>query len=185
MVSFNEVNVQLYHFMQGILKIFTDMMLFRSGPQDLPSSKSLLNLFIIANILISFIPNEVNYNLGIALITSIIYVGASLFFIQTILNIKENMTNTSNYRIRYVQSATSILGVHAAIGFITSIIFFLSSNPDSIIYVILVATIYSWLIYGYIFKLTLDCTTFIGLSISFLYSMIIGFMLIIVLSFFI
>ena len=35
----------------------------------------------------------------------------------------------------------------------------------------------------YIFKQTLDCTTFMGLSISFLYSMIIGFMLIIVLSF--
>jgi len=182
MVSFNEVYVQLYHFMQGILKIFTDIMLFKKGPQDLPSSKNLLNVFIIINILISFIPNDVNYNLGIAVITSVIYVGASLFFIQTILNIKENMTNTSNYRVRYVQSATSILGVHAAIGFITSMIFFLSNNPDSIIYVILIATIYSWIIYGYIFKLTLDCTTFTGLSISFLYSMIIGFMLIIVLS---
>jgi len=182
MVSFNEVYVQLYHFMQGILKIFTDIMLFKKGPQDLPSSKNLLNIFIIINILISFNPNDVNYNLGIAVITSVIYVGASLFFIQTILNIKENMTNASNYRVRYVQSATSILGVHAAIGFITSMIFFLSNNPDSIIYVILIATIYSWIIYGYIFKLTLDCTTFTGLSISFLYSMIIGFMLIIVLS---
>ena len=168
--------------MQGILKIFTDIMLFRKGPQDLPSSKNLLNIFIIINIIISFIPNDINYNLGIAIITSVIYVGASLFFIQTILNIKDNMLDSSNYRVRYVQSATSILGVHAAIGLITSIIFFLNGNSDSIIYVILIATIYSWLIYGYIFKLTLDCTTFIGLSISFLYSMVIGFMLIVVLS---
>ncbi len=168
--------------MQGILKIFSDIMLFRKGPQDLPSSKNLLNIFIILNILISFIPNDVNYNLGIAIVTSVIYVGASLFFIQTILNIKENMTNTSNYRVRYVQSATSILGIHSVIGLITSIVFYLNDNPDSVIYVILIATIYSWLIYGYIFKLTLDCTTFIGLSISFLYSMVIGFMLIIVLS---
>ena len=182
MVSFNEIYVQLYHFMQGILKIFTDIMLFRKGPQDLPSSKNLLNIFIIINILISFIPNDVNYDLGIAVITSVIYVGASLFFIQTILNIKDNMDETSSYSVRYVQSATSILGIHAVIGLITSIIFFLNDNPDSIIYVILFATIYSWLIYGYIFKLTLDCTPFMGLSISFLYSMIIGFMLIIVLS---
>ncbi len=168
--------------MQGILKIFTDIMLFRKGPQDLPASTSLLNVFIIINILISLIPNEVNYNLGISVITSLVYVGASLFFIQTILNIKENMTSTSNYRVRYVQSATSILGIHAVIGLITSLIFFLNNDPDSIIFVILIATVYSWIIYGYIFKLTLDCTTFMGLSISFLYSMIIGFMLIIVLS---
>jgi len=169
--------------MNGIFKTFTDIMLFKKGPQDLPSSQSLLNIFILANILISLIPNDVNYNLGIAVITSLIYVGASLFFIQTILSIKENMTSNSGYRVRYIQSATSILGVHAIIGLITSIIFTLSGNSESIIFIILLATIYSWLIYGYIFKHALDCTTFMGLSISFLYSMIIGFMLIIVLSF--
>ena len=169
--------------MNGIFKTFTDIMLFKKGPQDLPSSQNLLNLFILANILISLIPNDVNYNLGIAVITSLIYIGASLFFIQTILSIKENMTSNSGYRVRYIQSATSILGVHAIIGLITSIIFYLSGNSESIIFIILLATIYSWLIYGYIFKHTLDCTTFMGLSISFLYSMIIGFMLIIVLSF--
>ena len=169
--------------MNGIFKTFTDIMLFKKGPQDLPSSQSLLNLFILANILISLIPNEVNYNLGIAVITSLIYVGASLFFIQTILSIKENMTSNSGYRVRYIQSATSILGIHAIIGLITSTIFYLSGNSEYIIFIILLATIYSWLIYGYIFKHTLDCTTFMGLSISFLYSMIIGFMLIIVLSF--
>ena len=169
--------------MNGIFKTFTDIMLFKKGPQDLPSSQSLLNLFILANILISLIPNDVNYNLGIVVITSLIYVGASLFFIQTILSIKENMTSNSGYRVRYIQSATSILGIHAIIGLITSTIFYLSGNSEYIIFIILLATIYSWLIYGYIFKHTLDCTTFMGLSISFLYSMIIGFMLIIVLSF--
>ena len=158
-------------------------MLFKKGPQDLPSSQGLLNLFILANILISLIPNDVNYNLKIAVITSLIYIGASLFFIQTILSIKENMTSSSRYRVRYIQSATSILGIHAIIGLMTSIIFYLSGNSESIIFIILLATIYSLLIYGYIFKHTLDCTTFMGLSISFLYSMIIGFMLIIVLSF--
>ena len=143
----------------------------------------LLNLFILANILISLIPNDVNYNLGIAVTTSLVYIGASLFFIQTILSIKENMTSSSRYRVRYIQSATSILGIHAIIGLITSMVFYLSGNSESIIFIILLATIYSWLIYGYIFKNALDCTTFMGLSISFLYSMIIGFMLIIVLSF--
>ena len=168
--------------MSEIIKTLADIMLFKKGPQDLPSSKALLNVFILANILISFIPNDVNYNLSVAVITSIIYVGASLFFIQTILSVKENMSSSNGYRVRYVQSATSILGIHAVIGLVTSIIFFLSDNSESIIFVILLATIYSWLIYGYIFKQTLDCTTFMGLSISFLYSMIIGFMLIIVLS---
>ena len=123
-------------------------MLFKKGPQDLPSSQSLLNIFILANILISLIPNDVNYNLGIAVITSLIYVGASLFFVQTILSIKENMTSNSGYRVRYIQSATSILGIHAIIGLITSIIFYLSGNSESIIFIILLAAIYSWLIYG-------------------------------------
>ena len=87
--------------MNGIIKTFTDIMLFKKGPQDLPSSKTLLNVFIIANLLISFIPNDVNYNLGISFITSLIYVGASLFFIQTVLSVKENMSSTTGYRIRY------------------------------------------------------------------------------------
>ena len=169
--------------MNGIFTTFTDIMLFKKGPQDLPSSKNLLNALIIINILISLIPNDINYNLGISVVTSLIYVGASLFFIQTVLSIKENMTAKSGYRIRYVQSATTILGIHAVIGFVTSIIFLLSGNSDSVIFIILIATVYSWLIYGHVFKHTLDCTTFMGLSISFLYSMIIGFMLIIVLSF--
>ena len=172
----------MYHFMNGIIKTLADIMLFKKGPQDLPSSNNILNIFIILNILISFIPNDVNYNLGIALITSLIYIGASLFFIQTVLSIKENMSSSTGYRIRYVQSASSILGIHAFIGLITSLVFFLSGNSDYIIIIILIATLYSWLIYGHIFKHTLDCTTFMGLSISFLYSMIIGFMLIIVLS---
>ena len=146
--------------MNGIITIFKDIMLFKKGPQDLPTSKSLLNVFIIANLLISFIPNDVNYNLGIALITSLIYVGASLFFIQTILSVKENMSSTTGYRSRYVQSATSILGIHAFIGLVTSLIFFLSGSTDYVIVVILIATLYSWVIYGYIFKHTLDCTTF-------------------------
>ena len=157
-------------------------MLFKKGPQDLPSSISLLNIFFILYLLISFIPKDVYYKLGIAFITSLIYVGASLFFIQTVLGVKENMSSSTGYRIRYVQSATSILGIHAFIGFMTSLIFFLSGNSDSIIIIILIATLYSWLIYGHIFKHALDCTTFIGLSISFLYSMVIGFMLIIVVS---
>ena len=165
------------------LSQFSKILCFsKRGHKILPTSKSLLNVFIIANLLISFIPNDVNYNLGIALITSLIYVGASLFFIQTILSVKENMSSTTGYRSRYVQSATSILGIHAFIGLVTSLIFFLSGSSDSMIIVILIATLYSWVIYGYIFKHTLDCTTFMGLSISFLYSMIIGFMLIIVLS---
>ena len=58
----------------------------------------------------------------------------------------------------------------------------MDTNYLTRIIVILIATIYSWLIYGHIFKHALDCTTFIGLSISFLYSMVIGFMLIIILS---
>ena len=88
--------------MNGIIKTFTDIMLFRKGPQDLPSSKTLLNVFIIANLLISFIPNDVNYNLGISFITSLIYVGASLFFIQTVLSVKENMSSTTGYRLSLI-----------------------------------------------------------------------------------
>ena len=71
--------------MNGIIKTLTDIMLFKKGPQDLPSSNNILNIFIILNILISFIPNDVNYNLGIALITSLIYVGASLFLFRRFL----------------------------------------------------------------------------------------------------
>lgn len=169
--------------MNGIFKTFTDIMIFKKGPQDMPSSQGLLNFFIVINILISFIPNDINYDFKISLITSLVYVGASLFFIQTILNVKENMSQKTGYRIRYVQTATTILGTHAVIGFITSMIFYLLHNQDFIFIIIFVATLYSWLLYGHIFKNSLDCTMFLGLSMSFLYSMILGFILILILSF--
>ena len=37
------------------LKIFFDILFFSKGPQDLPSSKSLLNLVILGNLLIGLI----------------------------------------------------------------------------------------------------------------------------------
>ena len=118
-----------------------------------------------------------------SLITSFVYVGASLFFIQSILNIKENMSQKTGYRVRYVQTATTVLGAHAVIGFITSLLFYMLHSQDFVLVIIFLATLYSWVLYGHIFKNSLDCTMFLGLSMSFLYSMILGFILILILSF--
>ena len=168
--------------MTELLKTFSEMLFFKKGPQDIPADKTLLNITILVNVLISFIPNDENYRFILALSTSIVYVISTLAFIQISLNIKANMSNDESFKNRFIQVCTSILGIHAFIALFTSLVFIVSANQDSMLIIILLATIYSWLIFGFIFKNALDSTYFIGLTISFLYSMVLGFILILFLS---
>ena len=81
----------------------------------------------------------------------------------------------SEYGVRYLQVSTAMLGVHAIIGLITSFIGVVTHFDKNIIFIlIMVATLYTWLINGHIFKNAFDKSMFFGLGISFLYSMITG-----------
>lgn len=160
------------------LAIFFDILSFKKGPQDLPTSSKLLSIIILINIAISMIPSNPDFDfsyIGYAVL-SLVYIGATLLFVQLSLNLKDKASNMqSEYGVRYLQVSTAMLGVHAIIGLITSFIGVVTHFDKNIIFIlIMVATLYTWLINGHIFKNAFDKSMFFGLGISFLYSMVTG-----------
>ena len=158
--------------------IFFDILSFKKGPQDLPTSSKLLSIIILINIAISMIPSNPDFDfsyIGYAVL-SLVYIGATLLFVQLSLNLKDKASNMqSEYGVRYLQVSTAMLGVHAIIGLITSFIGVVTHFDKNIIFIlIMVATLYTWLINGHIFKNAFDKSMFFGLGISFLYSMVTG-----------
>ena len=78
---------------------------------------------------------------------------------------------------------TAILGIHAIVGFLTTLISIIADyDKNLIVLLIMVVTIYTWLINGFIFKHALDKSMVFGLGVSFLYSMIAGSVMLIVLQ---
>ncbi len=182
--------------MLNILAIFLDILSFKKGPQDLPTSPQLLNIIIIINVIVSIIPSNPDFDfsyIGYALL-SLVYVGTTLLFIQLSLNMKDKSSREFSYKsdtnvkygVRYLQVSTAMLGVHAIIGFITSFISLLTQYDRNIIVIlIMIATLYTWIINGHIFKNAYDKSMIFGLGISFLYSMITGSIMLLFLQIFV
>ena len=162
------------------LAIFFDILKFSKGPQDLPTDPKLLNSVIVPNIF--NISSEIGYTAQILL--SLVYVGVTLLFIQLSLNIKDKASNTiGQYKVRYTQVATAILGIHAIVGFLTSFISIITNyDKNLIVLLIMIVTIYTWLLNGFVFKHALDKSMVFGLGVSFVYSMFAGSVMLIVLQ---
>ena len=105
------------------LKIFLDILKFTKGPQDLPSRPTLLNIVIIANIAVGLITIDPKIDYLINIFFAVIYIIVTVFFIRIGLKLKEdNSSNNAKYRSRYLQVCSGILGIHALIAFLTSVI---------------------------------------------------------------
>ena len=178
MLSLYLVRRLYYTIMLNNLAIFFDILSFSKGPQDLPTSRKLLNSVILVNVLISLIPSDpdLQFSYVAQILLSLVYIGITLLFVHFSLNLKDKAENNSNqYKVRYLQVGTAVLGIHAIVGFLTSFISVITLYDKSIIVVlIMIVTIYTWLINGHIFKHALDKSMVFGLGISFLYSMIAG-----------
>ena len=161
-----------------------DIIRFNRGPQDLPTNIRLLNITILANILIGQIPSDAQYNFIASLLTTTIFIGITLIFIQVCLYVKEANTGMSNiYKARYLQTASAVLGIHALIGLFASLLFLMTKNdPNTVMIIVLLTSLYSWIVYGHIFKYTFDTSMIFGLAISFLYSMVAGFIMLLFLQ---
>ncbi len=168
------------------LVIFFDILKFSKGPQDLPTDSNLLNSVILINILISLIPSDpaIQFSYGHQILLSLVYIGVTLLFVQLSLNIKDKASDTvDQYKVRYLQVGTAILGIHAIVGFLTTLISIIADyDKNLIVLLIMVVTIYTWLINGFIFKHALDKSMVFGLGVSFIYSMIAGSVMLIVLQ---
>ena len=136
------------------LKIFSDILFFSKGPQDLPSSKSLLNLVILGNLLIGLISLNPDIDVTLNIFFAIIYIVVTSLFIKIALGIKDKDQGYNNsYSDRYVQVCTGTLGIHVLIGVITTLITILfSSSGDILIYIFVGLSLYAWFVNCHIFK---------------------------------
>ena len=154
------------------LKIFFDILFFSKGPQDLPSSKSLLNLVILGNLLIGLISLNPDIDVTLNIFFAIIYIVVTSLFIKIALGIKDkNQGYNNSYSDRYVQVCAGTLGIHVLIGVITTLITILfSSSGDMLIYLFVGLSLYAWFVNCLLFKNAFDTTMFFGLGISLLHS---------------
>ena len=155
------------------LKIFLNILLFTSGPQDLPSSSNLLKIIIVLNILIGLMVVDPNIDTTVNIFFAIIYVFVTLLFIRICLNIKDKSNETVKYSSRYLQVCAGILGIHALIALFTNLVT-LSTGPaeETLLIAFLIISLYAWFINGHIFKNAFDTTMTIGLGFSLLHSMV-------------
>ena len=154
------------------LKIFLDILKFTKGPQDLPSRPNLLNIVIIANIAVGLITIDPKIDYLINIFFAVIYIIVTIFFIQIGLKIKEdNSLNDIKYKSRYLQVCSGILGIHALIAFMTSIVALMIDPAEMLLMMLfLILSLYAWFVNGHIFKNAFDTTMTFGLGISLLHS---------------
>jgi hypothetical protein len=154
------------------LKIFLDILKFTKGPQDLPSRPNLLNIVIIANIAVGLITIDPKIDYLINIFFAVIYIIVTIFFIQIGLKIKEdNSLNDIKYKSRYLQVCSGILGIHALIAFMTSIVALIIDPAEMLLMMLfLILSLYAWFVNGHIFKNAFDTTMTFGLGISLLHS---------------
>ena len=154
------------------LKIFLDILKFTKGPQDLPSRPNLLNIVIIANIAVGLITIDPKIDYLVNIFFAVIYIIVTIFFIQIGLKIKEdNSLNDIKYKSRYLQVCSGILGIHALIAFMTSIVALIIDPAEMLLMMLfLILSLYAWFVNGHIFKNAFDTTMTFGLGISLLHS---------------
>ena len=163
------------------LKIFLDILKFTKGPQDLPSRPNLLNIVIIANIAVGLIAIDPKIDYLINIFFAVIYIIVTIFFIQIGLKIKEdNSSNNIKYKSRFLQVCSGILGIHALIAFMTSIVALIIDPAEMLLMMLfLILSLYAWFVNGHIFRNAFDTTMTFGLGISLLHSITVVFVMMI------
>ena len=155
------------------LKIFLNILLFSSGPQDLPASSNLLKLIIIINLVVGLMAVDPNIDLTVNIFFALIYIFVTLLFIRICLNIKDKANQGTNYSSRYVQVCNGTLGVHAIVALITNLItMIISTSGEPLLITFLIISLYAWFVNGHIFRNAFDTNMTIGLGFSLLHSMV-------------
>jgi len=96
--------------MNPLLKIFVDLCLLRSAPQDLPASLWLLKLTVAANLLASLV-----LSLGMQL-DFVLTLAQGALEIALLLGLIWLVLNLTSHLERFVQTATAAMGCSALLG---------------------------------------------------------------------
>jgi hypothetical protein len=163
---------------QQFLKVFLDIVLWRSGPQDLPSSRLLFGLTAAAYVIVS------------AVQLTLLGESAAAWFVFVLL---DPLLLTGSVWLllklfahpeRFLQTATAVLGTGAVLGLVLflpmqAILSVLKVGPKSPVAGVsaLVLVIVFALVTGRILKLATDSNLFTGVALSLTYFMLINLLL--------
>jgi hypothetical protein len=161
--------------MQHFLKVFLDIVLWRRGPQDLPSSGLLLLLTLLAYVIVSGVQVALMHETGVALLLFLVLdpllLMGTVWFVLSVFGHKE----------RFLQTATAVLGTSALLSAVLSIPFqlMLSSQgegPPTIATQLMALglIVVFVLVTGRILKLALDSNLFTGIAIALTYVVVLN-----------
>ena len=66
------------------LKIFLNILLFSSGPQDLPANSNLLKIIIILDNIVGWMAGDANIDITVNIFFALIYILVTLIFIRAV-----------------------------------------------------------------------------------------------------
>ncbi|MDO9138931.1 MAG: hypothetical protein Q7U38_01210 [Methylobacter sp.] len=150
-----------------ITRLF-DMALFKKGPQDLPSSASLLGLLITADLAVGFLMASIQGHWFGALLQALVGVVLLIGFSAVILYV-------AGKRARFYQTTSALLGVDALIGFIALPgIATMTTGKGVLLAFIVTVGLMIWhgAVIGHIIRNALEQTLMFGLGLAFLYLLV-------------
>jgi hypothetical protein len=161
--------------MQQFLKVFLDIVLWRRGPQDLPSSGLLVLITLVAYVLVSAVQVVLMHESGAALLLFLVadplLLIGMVWFVLTVFGRKD----------RFLQTTAAVLGSSALLSAVLSIPFQLMLNrqgdgpASAATQFMALGLIFAFvLVTGRILKLALDSNLFTGIAISLTYVVILN-----------
>ena len=145
------------------LKLLFNVCLFRTGPQELPHSKQLLRLSVIAYALISYLLILVSTES----LSALLQVAAELIITFSFVAL---MLSLANKLPRFVQTTSTLLGTDALISaFAIPVLNMLhrDSSNMSLIFTMIALMLWSWLVTAHIIRYALDKSFSFALGIAF------------------
>ena len=161
--------------MQQFLKVFLDIVLWRRGPQDLPSSGLLVLMTLVAYVIVSGVQVALMHESGAALLLFLIVdpllLVGTVWLVLTVFGRKE----------RFLQTTAAVVGTSALLSAVLSIPFQLLLNsqgegpPTAATQLMALGLIVVFvLVTGRIFKLALESNLFTGIAISLTYVVVLN-----------
>jgi hypothetical protein len=167
-----------FRIVQQFLKVFLDIVLWRRGPQDLPSSRLLLELTAAAYVAVSAVQLALLGESGPAwlvfvVLDPILLTGGTWLLLKLFAHPE-----------RFLQTATAVLGTGAVLGLLLflplqGILSMLDVGPESPaagVFALLLVVVFA-LVTGRILQLATDSSLFTGIALSLTYFMLINLLL--------
>lgn len=150
--------------MTSIVKVLFDICLLRKGPEELPYSRMLLGLLVVANFLISVSVGSILRDLKVAGLAAIAALFLSFVFTKLLLLKRSE---------RFLQTFCAMLGTDAIISIASlpsfySIEYLQLSGAVELFFNVTVFAFFVWvvIVYGYIFSKALSSLMSYGIAIS-------------------